>query len=143
MLPSIFGESLIDDFFGYRPFAAMNHVFGKQQQDLMKTDVREQEKTYELDVDLPGFRKEDIELELDGGYLTITAKKNESKDEKDGKGQYLRRERYTGTCSRSFYVGDALKPEDVSAKFENGILCVSFPKAAEQKEPEKKLITVA
>ncbi len=121
----------------------MNHVFGKQQQALMKTDVREQEKTYELDVDLPGFRKEDIELELDGGYLTITAKKNESKDEKDGKGQYLRRERYTGTCSRSFYVGDALKPEDVSAKFENGILCVSVPKAAEQKEPEKKLITVA
>ncbi|MGX8718227.1 MAG: Hsp20/alpha crystallin family protein [Desulfovibrio sp.] len=109
----------------------------------MKTDVRELEKTYELDVDLPGYKKEGIELELDGGYLTITAKMNESKDEKDDKGQYLRRERYAGTCSRSFYVGDALEPKDVSAKFEDGILRISLPKTAEQKEPGKKLITVA
>ncbi|MBQ3892438.1 MAG: Hsp20/alpha crystallin family protein [Mailhella sp.] len=143
MLPSIFGENLIDDFFGCRPFTAMNHVFGKQQHDLLKTDVRELEKTYELDVDLPGYKKEGIELELDGGYLTITAKMNESKDEKDDKGQYLRRERYAGTCSRSFYVGDALEPKDVSAKFEDGILRISLPKTAEQKEPGKKLITVA
>ena len=143
MLPSIFGENLIDDFLGCRPFAAMDHVFGKQQHDLLKTDVRELEKTYELDVDLPGYKKEGIELELDGGYLTITAKMNESKDEKDDKGQYLRRERYAGTCSRSFYVGDALEPKDVSAKFEDGILRISLPKTAEQKEPGKKLITVA
>ncbi len=142
MLPSIFGENLFDSFFDH-PFTAMNHVFGRQQPGFLKTDVRELEKSYELDVDLPGYKKDDIALELDGGYLSITAQKNENKEEKDGKGQYLRRERYEGTCSRSFYVGDALKPEDVSAKFENGILCISLPKTPEKQEPAKKLISVA
>ncbi len=143
MLPSIFGENLVDTFFGTDPFTSMNNVFGRQSCGLMKTDVRELDKTYELDVDLPGFSKEDIRLELDDGYLTITAEKKESRDEKNGKGQYLRRERYSGTCSRSFQVGDSLEPKDVTAKFEDGILRISLPKAIEQKKPEKKLITVA
>lgn len=143
MLPSVFGESLFDTFFDSHPFATMNNAFGKQTQSLMKTDVRELEKTYELDVELPGFGKEDIKLELDGGYLTITAEKNESKDEKNEKGQYLRRERYCGTCSRSFYVGDVLEPKDVTAKFEDGILRIRMPKEAEKKAPEKQLISVA
>ena len=144
MLPSVFGENLVDAFFGNHPFTAFENAFGRQTQGLMKTDVRELEKNYELDVDMPGFKKEDIKLELDGGYLTITAEHKESKDEKDAKGQYLRRERYSGACSRSFYIGDdALEPKDVSASFENGILRISVPKAAEKKEPEKKLISIA
>ncbi|MBP3730566.1 MAG: Hsp20/alpha crystallin family protein [Mailhella sp.] len=144
MLPSVFGESLFDTFFGSHPFTAMNDVFfGNKAQNLMKTDVRELDKTYELDVDLPGFRKEDVKIELDGGYLTITAAKNEEKDEKNEKGQYLRRERCSGSCSRSFYVGEALEPKDVTAKFEDGILRLSMPKEPAPKAPEKKLITVA
>ncbi len=143
MLPSVFGENLIDAFFGSHPFSAMNNVFGKLPHNLMKTDVRELEKSYELDVDLPGFRKEDIRLELDDGYLCITAGSTESKDEKADNGQYLRRERYSGACSHSFYVGDALEPKDVTAKFEDGILHISLPKATALKEPEKKLISVA
>ncbi len=143
MLPSIFGENLVDAFFGTDPFMGMNNVFGRQSCSLLKTDVRELDKTYELDVDIPGFKKEDIRLELDGGYLTITAEKKEARDEKNDQGQYLRRERYSGTCSRSFHVGDTLEPQDVTAKYEDGILRISLPKAVERKEPEKKLISVA
>ena len=109
-------------------------LFGKNARNLMKTDVRETENAYELDIDLPGFKKDEVKIELDGGYLTISENK---------KGQYLRRERYTGECSRSFYVGEALEPKDVSATFEDGILKLSFPKAPEKKEPEKKTIAIA
>ena len=109
----------------------------------MKTDVRELEKTYELDIDLPGFKKEDVKIELDKGYLTISATQSSDDGEKDKKGQYIRRERYTGECSRSFYIGENVEPKDVTAKFENGILQVSFPKAPEPKQPESKLISIA
>ena len=138
LMPGLFDE-FFDDF--ARPVVSRRANVTAPQ--MMKTDVKELENGFSLDIELPGYKKEGIELELDGGYLTITAKKNESKDEKDDKGQYLRRERYAGTCSRSFYVGDALEPKDVSAKFEDGILRISLPKTAEQKGPEKKLITVA
>ena len=109
----------------------------------MKTDIREKEDGYELDMDLPGFKKEDIKAELHEGVLTISAAKNLDKDQKDDKGRYIRRERYSGAMSRSFYVGDALTEEDISAKFEDGILKLSIPKKTPQTEvPQKKYIAI-
>ena len=123
MLPSIFGEDLFDDFmdFPFRTTRSYQNAHG-----LMQTDIRETKDGYELDVDLPGFDKKDINLELKDGYLTIKASRNEEKEDK--KHHYLRKERFTGSCSRSFYVGDNVKEEDVHAKFDNGILKLSFPK---------------
>ena len=103
----------------------------------MKTDIRETDKTYELDIDLPGFKKDEIQVELENGYLTIRAEKGLNKDEQDKKGRYIRQERYAGSCSRTFYVGEAVEPEDVSAKFENGILQLHILKK-EAKKVEKK-----
>ena len=120
MLPSIFGENLFDDFFddrfGMFPMwnTGRDPLYGKHAKNLMKTDVRETENTYEVDVDLPGFKKDEITVDLKDGYLTISAAKGLDKDEKDKEGRYIRQERYAGSCSRSFYVGD-VKPEDVSA----------------------------
>lgn len=146
MLPSIFGERLFDEFFGEPFMPSFNRhdpLFGKNARNIMKTDVRELENAYELDIDLPGFKKDEVKIELDGGYLTINAAKALDKDEQGNKGQYLRRERYTGECSRSFYVGEALEPKDVSATFEDGILKLTFPKTPERKVPEKKTIAIA
>ena len=146
MLPAIFNENLFDNFFNddfYMPsvFGGKNDpLYGKHAKNVMKTDVRETDNSYELDIDLPGFKKEDVSLKLDGGYLTISASKGLEKDEKDEKekkdGKYIRRERYEGQCSRSFYVGDGVQAKDVSAKFEDGILKVSVPKAAPQVETD-------
>ncbi len=138
MLPSIFGENLFDDFFN-DPFAMMvpqgrDPLYGKHAKNLMKTDVRETEDSYELDVDLPGFKKDEVNLELKEGYLTISAAKGLDKNESDKKGKYIRQERYAGACSRSFYVGKNVEPDEVSAKFEDGILQISVPK-----EPRKQL----
>ena len=137
MLPSIFGEDLFDDFFN-DPFGMMNAsegrspLYGKHAKNLMKTDIREKEDGYELAVDLPGFKKDEISLDLRDGYLTISAEKGLDKDEENKKGRILRQERYAGACSRSFYVGD-VKPEDVKAKYESGVLTVLIPK----EEPKK------
>ena len=122
MLPSIFGRDMFDDFMDF-PFSA-----NRFHQDLMKTDIKETKYGYELDIDLPGMEKKDINLELKDGYLTIKANHNQEQEEKDDQGHYLRKERFTGSCSRSFYVGDNVKEEDVHAKFDNGILKLSFPK---------------
>ena len=139
MLPSIFGENLFDDFFS-DPFEMMvptrNALYGKHGKNLMKTDVRETENSYELDIDLPGFKKDEVNVELKDGYLTISAAKGLDKDEKAPEGKYIRQERYTGACSRSFYVGTDLQPKDVSAKFTDGILELTFPKEAPKKEPD-------
>lgn len=140
MLPSIFGENLFDDFFS-DPFGMMNvhghdPLYGKHAKNLMKTDVRETENSYELDVDLPGFKKDEVSVDLKDGYLTISAAKGLDKDEKAPEGKYIRQERYTGACSRSFYVGTDLQPKDVSAKFTDGILELTFPKEAPKKEPD-------
>ena len=148
MLPSVFGEKLFDDVFGdaftlVPAFARNTPVLGANARNLMKTDVRELENTYELDIDLPGFKKEEVTIELDKGYLTISASQSADQDEKDKKGQYIRRERYTGECSRSFYIGEAVEPADVSATFENGILKIAFPKAPAPKQPENKRIAIA
>lgn len=148
MMPSIFGENLFDDFFGpdFDMFPALtgrsNPLYGKHAKNLMKTDVRETEGTYELDIDLPGFKKEEVNLTLEDGYLTISAAKGLDKDEKDKKGKYIRQERYAGTCSRSFYVGEGVEPTDVSAKFEDGILKVSLPKREQKQLPKSNLIAI-
>ena len=147
-MPSIFGENLFDDWmndFGFDKefFGKKSPLYGKHEKNLMKTDIREKEDGYELDMDLPGFKKEDIKAELHEGVLTSSAAKNLDKDQKDDKGRYIRRERYSGAMSRSFYVGDALTEEDISAKFEDGILKLSIPKKTPQAEvPQKKYIAI-
>ena len=145
MLPSIFGENLFDDFFG-DPFGMMprgrDPLYGKHAKNLMRTDVRETEDTYELDVDLPGFKKDEVTLELKNGVLTIQAVKGLDKDETDKKGKYIRQERYAGACSRTFYVGEGVEPEDVTAKFENGILQLSIPKEAKKQLPKNTSVTI-
>ena len=108
----------------------------------MKTDVRETESSYELDVDLPGFKKDEITLELKDGYLTISAAKGLDKDQQDQQGKYIRQERYAGACSRGFYVGNAVDPKDVSARFEDGILKISLPKQAQQALPQHPVIAI-
>lgn len=141
MLPSIFGENLFDEFFD-DPFGMMtarhghDPLYGKHGKNLMKTDVKELDSAYEVAVDLPGFKKDEISVELNDGYLTISAAKGLDKDKEDKDGRYIRRERYAGTCSRSFYVGD-VRPEDVAARFEDGILKLSLPKV-EQKELSRR-----
>ena len=139
MMPSIFGESLLDDVVNAWD---MNFPWdrswngkkaGFSNKDFMKTDVKEKEQTYELSVDIPGYKKDEVTAQLNDGYLTIMATKNENHDEKDADGKYIRRERFSGSCSRSFYVGDNVKQEDIKAKFENGILTLSVPKEVENK----------
>lgn len=144
LMPSVFGENLFDDdWFGFpfesEFFGKKNPLYGK---NLMKTDVRETEEGYELDIDLPGFKKEEINAKLENGYLTVTAAKGLDKDENDKKGKYIRQERYAGSMSRSFYVGEGLRQEDVKAKFENGILRVSLPKEQPKVVEENKYIAI-
>ena len=146
MLPSIFSENLFDDFFNddfmrLPAWGRHDHLYGKHGKNLMKTDVRETEDTYEVDIDLPGFKKDEITVDLKEGYLTIQAAKGLDKDEQDKKGKYIRQERYAGACSRSFYVGD-IKPEDVSAKYEDGILKISLPKAGKKELPKQSTIAI-
>ena len=145
MLPSIFGENLFDDFFT-DPFSMIpsgrDVLYGKHGKNLMKTDVRETDNSYELDVDLPGFKKDEINVEIADGYLTIQASKGLDKDQQDKDGKYIRQERYTGACSRSFYVGTNIQPEDISAKYEGGVLRLSVPKNVKKQLPEKKIIAI-
>lgn len=122
-----FGFDLFDDFFN-DPFFSSS--FNHQDISMMKTDVKDDGANYQLAVDLPGFKKEDIKAELKDGYLTIAANHEESKDEKDEDGKFVRKERYTGSCRRTFYVGDSIRQEDIKAGFENGVLHLQFPKEA-------------
>ena len=144
MLPSIFGENLFDDFFRFpeiRDFdRAERKLYGGHAGHIMKTDVREHEGGYEIDIDLPGFKKEEINVELKEGYLTVSAAKSlENKDEK--KGKVIRQERFAGAAQRSFYVGDNLTEEDIKAAFNNGVLSLTVPKK-EARIPEKKTIMI-
>lgn len=134
MVPSIYGENMFDDFFDGSFFGGHNPLFGKHARNLMKTDIHETDdaKSYRFAVELPGFRKDEIHVDVQDGYLTVSAQKGLDKDEEDKKGRVLRQERYVGACSRSFYVGD-VRPEDVKAKYESGVLTVLIPKA----EPKK------
>jgi len=146
-LPAVFGETLMDVFndFDRNFLRGLDHpermLYGKNACHMMKTDVKETDGGYELAVDLPGFKKDEIKLELENGYLTISAAKAvENKDEQNGK--VLRQERYAGTMSRSFYVGEHVTEEDVKAKYEDGVLCLSVPKKEAPKAPEKKTICI-
>ena len=144
LYPSIFNENLFEDLmdFNWNPFGDFENIdrklYGKNAARLMKTDVHEHDEGYEVDIDLPGFKKDEITVKLDNGYLTISAAKGLDKDEKTKKGKLIRQERYSGALSRSFYVGEAVTEEDIKAKFENGILKVSIPKKAKEPEVEQK-----
>lgn len=142
LMPSIFGESLLDNLFDVPEFHGVtDHNHAKN--NVMRTDVKENDKSFEISMNLPGFRKDDVQAELKDGYLTIKASKNTSNDEKDDNGRYIRRERYTGSCSRSFYVGENMTQEDIKAKFEDGVLKLEIPKKEEKPEvEEKKYITI-
>ena len=146
MLPSIFGENLFDDFFadpfGMMPaFQSRDALYGKHGKNLMKTDVRELADSYELDMDLPGFKKDEVQIDVQNGYLTVSAAKGLDKDEKKD-GKYIRQERYAGQCSRSFYVGEGVEAKDVSAKFEDGILKIALPKAEQKKLPTVTSVSI-
>ncbi|MCR5623865.1 MAG: Hsp20/alpha crystallin family protein [Lachnospiraceae bacterium] len=132
-LPNVFGENLLDDMFsGFdrsfpfeRNYKSGQDTFPSQ---LMKTDIKETDKAYEMEIDLPGYAKENVSAELKNGYLTISASKEENKDEKDDNGKYIRRERYSGSCKRSFFVGEDVKQTDINASFKDGILNITVPK---------------
>lgn len=144
LMPSIFGENLFDD--DWMDFSFDRDFWGrtnnKTTKNLMKTDIREHDAGYELDIDLPGFKKDEIKVELENGYLTISATKSTDNDEQNKKGKYIRRERYAGTMQRSFYVGDDVTQEDIKAKFENGILRLSIPKKDAKAVETKKTIAI-
>lgn len=144
MLPTVFGENLFDDFFddSFGMMNARNPLYGKHARNLMKTDIRETDTNYELAIDLPGFKKDEIHLALDHGYLTISAEKSMEKDKENEKGKMLRQERYSGVMQRSFYIGDHLSEEDVKASYESGVLHIKFPKKEALKAPEKKTILI-
>ena len=144
MLPSIFGENLFDDWFNFPDFRDLDRaekkLYGRHADNLMRTDVHEHEDRYELDIDLPGFKKEEIKLELNGGYLTVSAAKGLDQDQ-EKKGKLIRQERFAGAMQRSFYVGENLTEEDIKASFNHGVLSLTVPKK-EAKVPEKKTIMI-
>ena len=145
LMPSIFGENLFNDWmdFSFPQVADVDkELYGKHAKNMMKTDVKETEKGYEVAVDLPGFKKDEIQLELNDGYLTISAEKGLDKEEKDKKDKYIRRERYAGSMSRTFYVGESITENDIHAKYENGILTLDVPKEEAKKVPEKRYISI-
>ena len=145
LYPSIFNDNLFDDLMNldfprFVPAGnAERKLYGKQSPAIMKTDVLEHEDHYEVNIDLPGFKKEEIKLELNNGYLTISTEKSL---EKEKKGKIIRQERYAGTMQRSFYVGDSVTDEDIKAKYENGVLSLTIPKKEAKKAPEKKTILI-
>ena len=134
LMPSLFGENLLDDFFDVPTFSRARD-FGKNAGTIMHTDVKEKDNCYEIAMNLPGVKKEDVKAELKDGYMTVQASTNTSNDAKDEDGHYIRRERYSGSCSRSFYVGEQITQEDIKAKFEDGVLTILVPK----KEPQPKV----
>ena len=141
LMPSIFGENLFDDDWMNFGFPEVDKaLYGKHASHEMKTDVKETDSGYEVDIDLPGFKKDEINVQLDNGYLSISAAKGLDKEEKNKEGKYIRKERYAGAMSRSFYVGDALTQEDIKAKYESGILRLSITKKeAKQVEATKRI----
>lgn len=142
LTPSIFGENLFDDWMDFSFPDIDKTLYGKHAKNMMKTDVKETDQGYEVAIDLPGFKKDEIKLELNDGYLTISAEKGLDKDEKDKENRYIRRERYAGSMSRSFYVGESLTEQDIHAKYENGILTLNVPKEDKKAVPEKRYIAI-
>ena len=150
MTPSIFGNDFFDDFWSF-PFYNDKDVkrmekkaYGRGAKNIMKTDIREHDTGYTIEVELPGFKKDEVKVSLEDGYLTINAAKMQEENEKDkATGKYIRQERFSGACQRSFYVGEGVKEEDIGAKFENGVLKITVPKKEDKKAvPEKKTIAI-
>lgn len=142
MMPSIFGEDLFNDWMDFSFPDIDRKLYGKRAGHVMSTDIREHEDSYELSVDLPGFKKDEVSAELKDGYLIISAAKGLDKDEKDEKGKYIRRERYAGNMSRSFYVGEGITEQDIHGKFEDGILTLSIPKQDKKQVEDKRYVTI-
>ena len=143
LMPSIFGENLFNDDWMDFGFPEVDKaLYGKHANNVMKTDVKETDTGYEVDIDLPGFKKDEINAQLDNGYLTISAAKGLDKDEKDKKGKYIRKERYAGAMSRSFYVGEGVTEDDIKAKYEDGILRLVVPKKDAKAVENKKYIAI-
>ena len=147
LLPDVFGNRFFDEFMDdpwdrfFRPSAAQKAAPEARMRS-MKTDIRELENGYEVAMDLPGFKKEDVTAELNNGYLTVSAVRNENNDEKDEKGNYIRRERFSGSYQRSFFVGKDVQQEDIRAKFEDGVLKLEIPKDVPKKVEEKQMISI-
>lgn len=151
LMPSIFADNLFDDFMNDFPFfddrdvkKAEKKLYGRRGRNLMKTDIRETDHSYELEMDLPGFKKDEIRVSLENGYLTVSAAKGLDQDEQEKKtGKYIRRERYAGACERSFYIGEEVTQEEIKGEFKHGILKLTIPKKdAKAQVPEKKYIAI-
>ena len=138
LMPSVYGRDFFDDLMDGFGFPDVNKkLYGRHAKNMMKTDIRETDEGYEVIMDLPGFKKDEVKAKLENGFLTISAEKGLDRDQKDNEGRFIRQERYAGAMSRSFYVGDSVKQEDITAKFEDGILRLSVPKQ-EMKKLENK-----
>ena len=147
LFPSVFDDGLFDDFMDFPTVRQnkddWNHFLTGNMNSYIKTDIKEAGDHYELDIDMPGYDKDDVSAEIKDGYLTISANKTENNDEKDDDGKYLRRERFVGSMSRSFYVGDDMTENDIKASFKNGTLSVCVPKKEEKEQvPEKHVIAI-
>mgnify|MGYP000239646793 FL=1 len=149
LMPSIFGNDMFGDFFtdpwfDEKEFKDMQKkLYGHRAKNVMSTDVKEVENGYELEMDLPGFKKDEIKASVEKGYLTISAARGLDEDEKDKKsGKYIRRERYAGACERSFYVGEGISQDDIKASFQHGILKLFIPKEPEKSVEEKKYVAI-
>ena len=146
LTPSIFGESLFEELMNFpfedSFFRSRNPLYGKNEKRVMNTDIRETDQSFELDIDLPGFKKDEVSAKLENGYLTIEAARGMDKEEKGEDGKYIRRERYSGQCARTFYVGEDVAQEDISAKFENGILRLSIPKKNHKEVEQNRYIAI-
>lgn len=141
LYPAFFDDDFFDDF--DRAFAPQkNPLYGRHAKNMMKTDIRETDDAYLLDLELPGFRKDEINVRLENGYLTISAEKAVEADADKTAGKVLRKERYEGSLERSFYVGESVRPEEIAASYENGVLQLSVPKRTARKDPEKKTIEI-
>ncbi len=137
LMPSLFGENLLDNFFDTPTFRGLNG-FSSSDRNMMSTDVKETDAGYEISINLPGFKKENVKGEVKDGYLIINASNQTSNDTKDENGRYIRRERYSGSCSRSFYVGEQITQNDIKAKFEDGVLKINVPKIEAKPTVEEK-----
>ena len=146
LMPRIFDDDFFEDWMHWPVSRSLadteKQLYGKRAPHVMRTDIREQEDHYDVDIDLPGFKKEEIDLSLEKGYLTVSATKGVDKDETDRQGRLIRQERYAGAMQRSFYVGTAVTEEEIKARFEDGVLKLLVPKKAAPKLPEKRSILI-
>lgn len=136
MFPRLTKFDVLDDMFN-------DSIFTKRESQIMKTDIKEKDGNYILDIDLPGCKKEDIKIELNDGYLTISATISHESNDSNEKENYIHKERFYGKCSRSFYAGDKVSEEDIGASFKNGILTLTFPKEIVKEETNKKYIEIS